>query len=63
MRRCLAEYLAFAEVVPFEQSKLSVSALASLVMRSIPPGLGNIGVASVPAILTGHGPGSEADRG
>jgi hypothetical protein len=50
-----AEYLAFAEVVPFEQSMLRGSALASLAMKSYGKGLAAAGVAGIPAVLTIHG--------
>jgi hypothetical protein len=50
-----AEYLAFAEVVPFEQSKPSFSSLASVMMKSAVPAGGGIAVAGVPLILTSPG--------
>jgi hypothetical protein len=49
-----AEYLAFAEIVPFEQSKLSVSSLATLARKSygIPGQVANyIGLGSGAAVL------------
>jgi hypothetical protein len=50
-----AEYLAFAEVVPFEQSKPSFSSFASLMMKSGVPAGGGVTLAGVPLILTSHG--------
>jgi hypothetical protein len=50
-----AEYLAFAEVVPFEQSKPSFNSLASLAMKSVVPTGGGIALSGVPAVLTSHG--------
>ena len=52
-----AEYLAFAEVVPFEQSKLSVSALATLARKSygIPDKAGTyIGLGATAAAIVPH---------
>jgi len=50
-----AEYLAFAEVVPFEQSKPSFSSLASLLEKSGLRAGGGIALAGVPPILAAHG--------
>lgn len=50
-----AEYLAFAEVMPSQQSKPGFSSFASKMMKSFAPGAGGVGLAGVPAILTSHG--------
>jgi len=50
-----AEYLAFAEVMPFQQSPRSFSSFASQMMKSFAPAGGGVGLAGVPAILTSHG--------
>jgi hypothetical protein len=50
-----AEYLAFAEVVPFEQSKLSASPAASLAMKSYKPAEKTAEVAGFAPVLGPHG--------
>ncbi len=50
-----AEYLAFAEVVPFEQSKLSATALASLARKSYDKAWKYAGASGFAPILGPHG--------
>jgi hypothetical protein len=50
-----ADYLAFAEVMPSQQSKPSFSSFASKMINSFAPAGGGITLAGVPAILTSHG--------
>jgi hypothetical protein len=51
-----AEYLAFAEVVPFEQSKATVSPLATQAMKSYGVATGLAGASPGAVILGPHGP-------
>jgi len=50
-----AEYLAFADVVPFEQSKMAGSSLTGLAMKSYGVASTASGLAAVPLVLGPHG--------
>jgi hypothetical protein len=50
-----AEYLAFADVVPFEQSKMAASSITGLAMKSYSKASTITGLAPVPLVLGPHG--------
>ena len=50
-----AEYLAFADVVPFEQSKMAASSITGLAMKSYSTASTITGLAPVPLVLGPHG--------